>query len=148
VPSVREVLQNRELYFVEPQLSVADAARYMSERNVGAVCVLDGGRLVGVLSERDLMKRILAADRDSRRTSVAEVMTSKPLVVDVNQTHETCLKMMKQAGIRHLPVVEGDQLIGLISLRDILQVDLSEKDAELKLMQDYIYYVPPSKPRN
>ena len=74
-------------------------------------------------------------------------MTSKPLVVDVNQTHETCLKMMKQAGIRHLPVVEGDQLIGLISLRDILQVDLSEKDAELKLMQDYIYYVPPSKPR-
>jgi len=144
--SLRNIFQERELYFITPDQSIADAARYMSERNVGAVCVLEGERLVGILSERDMMKRVIAPNRDPGTTRVAEVMTAKPIVVDVHESYEKCLKVMKQASVRHLPVVEGDKLVGLVSLRDLLQVDLDEKEEELKYMQDYIHYIPPSKP--
>lgn len=146
MPRLREVFQGRELFFVTPEQSVAEAARYMSDRNVGAVCVLEKDRLAGILSERDMMKRVIAANLDPRSTPVSEVMTPKPVVVDVHESCEKCLKIMKQAGIRHLPVVEGDKLVGLLSLRDLLQVDLNEKEEELKYMQDYIHYVPPFKP--
>jgi len=144
--SLRNIFQERELYFITPDQSIADAARYMSERNVGAVCVLEGERLVGILSERDMMKRVIAPNRDPASTRVADVMTAKPIVVDVHESYEKCLKVMKQASVRHLPVVDGDKLVGLVSLRDLLQVDLDEKEEELKYMQDYIHYIPPSKP--
>lgn len=144
--SLREIFQDRELFFISPDQTVSEAARYMSERNVGAVCVLEGERLVGILSERDLMKRVIAPNRDPGSTRVADVMTTKPIVVDFHESYEKCLKVMKQAGVRHLPVVDGDKLVGLVSLRDLLQVDLDEKEEELKYMQDYIHYVPPSKP--
>lgn len=144
---LREMLKDRELYFVTPAQSVADAARYMTERNVGAVCVLEAERLRGLLSERDMMKRVIAPNRDPESTRVGEVMTPQPVVVAAEEDCEKCLLVMKQAGVRHLPVVEGDKLLGLLSLRDLLQVDLDEKLEEIKLMQDYIHYVPPSKPQ-
>jgi CBS domain-containing protein len=140
------MFEGRELYFVEPAQTVAEAARYMTDRNVGAVCVLDGSRLVGLLSERDMMKRVIAPNRDPSETKISEVMTPKPVVVEVNQTHNNCVQVMQKAGIRHLPVVDGDKLVGLLSLRDLLQVDLDEKTEEIRVMQDYIHYVPPFKP--
>ena len=145
--NLREFFKERQLYFVAPEATIFEAARYMTERNVGAVCVLEGDRLAGILSERDMMKRVIAFGHDPKTTRVREVMTAKPIVVDVNEDHQSCLKIMKQASVRHLPVVDGNQLLGVISLRDLLQVDLDEKDEELKLMQDYIHYVPPSKPQ-
>lgn len=147
MPSLRDIFKDRDLYHVAPGHTAAEAAHYMAERNVGAVLVLEGNRLVGILSERDLMKRVLAVQRDPQATKVAEVMTAKPVVANVHDSLETCLKTMKQANIRHLPVIDGDKLLGLISLRDLLQVDLSEKVEELQQMQDYIHYVPPSKPQ-
>ena len=144
--NLRDIFRGRELFFIAPAQSVAEAARYMTERNVGAVCVLEQDRLVGVLSERDMMKRVIAPNRDPQSTKISEVMTPNPVVVEVGETFEKCLKVMKQAGVRHLPVVDGNKLLGLLSLRDLLQVDLDEKVEELKLMQDYIHYVPPSKP--
>ena len=144
--TLHDMFQGRELYYVEPGKTVAEAARYMTDRNVGAVCVLDGDRLVGVLSERDMMKRVIAPKRDPSRTKISEVMTPNPVVVDVNQTYSNCVKVMQKAGIRHLPVVEGNRLVGLLSLRDLLQVDVEEKTEELRVMQDYIHYVPPFKP--
>ena len=144
--SLRDLFHDRELFFITPDQTIAEAARYMTERNVGAVCVLEGERLVGILSERDMMKRVIAPNRDPGTTRVADVMTAKPVVVDVHEGFEKCLKVMKQANIRHLPVVEGDKLVGLVSLRDLLQVDRDEKEEEIKYMQDYIHYVPPTKP--
>ncbi|HXE75611.1 MAG TPA: CBS domain-containing protein [Candidatus Xenobia bacterium] len=145
--NLREFCRGRQLYHVSPEITVFEAARYMTERNVGAVCVLDGDRLAGILSERDLMKRVIAAGQDPKVVRVRDAMTAKPVVVDASEDHQSCLKVMKQANIRHLPVIDGDRLIGLISLRDLLQVDLDEKDEELRLMQDYIHYIPPSKPQ-
>src|SRR3989337_672625 len=84
VPNLRDLFKVRELYHVTPSLAVADAARYMSERNVGAVCVLEQNRLVGIFSERDLMKPVIAVTRDPGSTRVSEVRTAKPEVVDVH----------------------------------------------------------------
>ena len=145
--SLREFFKNRELYHVGPDHTIFDAACFMAERNIGAACVLENDRLVGIVSERDMMNRVIAAGRDPKVTRVRDVMTAKPVIVDVHESHETCLKVMQQAKIRHLPVVDGTHLLGVISLRDLLQVDLDEKAEEIKLMQDYIHYVPPSKPQ-
>lgn len=143
--AIRHIFQNRELYYLTPGQSVADAARYMAERNVGAVCVLEGDRLVGILSERDIMTRVVAQGRDPKSTRVSEIMTPNPVVVDAGESYENCIRTMKAASFRHLPVVSEGKLLGLVSLRDLLQVDISEKDDEIKLMRAYIHFVPPSK---
>jgi CBS domain-containing protein len=137
------VAGREEMYRLTPQQSVREAARYMTERRVGAVCVLDGSRLVGVLSERDIMGRVVAQGLDLDRTSVGEVMTRDLVVAQAADSHEDALRRMKQAGCRHLPVVEGDKLVGMVAQRDLLQVDLSEKDEEIRWLNAYIHFIPP-----
>jgi CBS domain-containing protein len=132
-----------ELYHIGAELSVREAARYMSERRVGAVSVLEGTRLVGVLSERDIMSRVVAAGRDLDRTAVREVMTTDIVVSQADESHEDGLRKMKQAGCRHLPVIQGDRLMGMVSQRDLLQVDLTEKDEEIRWLNAYIHFIPP-----
>lgn len=143
--AIRQILGNREMYFLTPDTSVFDAAKYMAEKNVGAVCVLEDDRLVGILSERDIMTRVVAFGREPKSTRVGDVMTFNPVVVDAAQSYENCIRMMKTANFRHLPVVEEGKLLGLLSLRDLLQVDISEKDDEIRMMRAYIHFVPPGK---
>ena len=147
--TVRELLESKRgrVVTIAPDASVYDALELMAERNIGAACVLEADRLVGIVSERDMMNRVIAAGRDPKGTRVRDVMTSKPIVVEASETHERCLKVMQQAKIRHLPVIDGDRLLGVISLRDLLKVDADSKAEELKHMQDYIHYVPPSTPQ-
>jgi CBS domain-containing protein len=133
----------KETYRLATGQSVREAARYMTERRVGAVCVLDGTRLVGVLSERDIMGRVVARGLDLDATTVGEVMTRDLVVAQAGDSHEDGLRRMKQAGCRHLPVVEGDALVGMVSQRDLLQVDLSEKDEEIRWLNAYIHFIPP-----
>ena len=134
-----------ELYHLGADQSVRDAARYMTERRVGAVSVLEGTRLVGVLSERDIMARVVAAGLDLDRTKVGDVMTRDLVVGEATDSHEDGLRKMKQAGCRHLPVVQGDSLVGMVSQRDLLQVDLTEKDEEIRWLNAYIHFIPPAK---
>jgi CBS domain-containing protein len=137
------VAGRKELFLLAPEQSVREAARYMTERRVGAVCVLEGSRLVGVVSERDIMGRVVAQGLDLDRTSVGEVMTRDLAVAQASESHEDGLRRMKQAGCRHLPVVEGDKLVGMVAQRDLLQVDLSEKDEEIRWLNAYIHFIPP-----
>jgi CBS domain-containing protein len=132
-----------ELYHLGADQSVRDAARYMTERRVGAVSVLEGTRLVGVLSERDIMARVVAAGLDLDRTKVGDVMTRDLVVGEATDSHEDGLRKMKQAGCRHLPVVQGGSLVGMVSQRDLLQVDLTEKDEEIRWLNAYIHFIPP-----
>ena len=132
-----------ELYHLGADQSVRDAARYMTERRVGAVSVLDGTRLVGVLSERDIMARVVAAGLDLDRTKVGDVMTRELVVAEAADSHEDGLRKMKQAGCRHLPVVQAGGLLGMVSQRDLLQVDLTEKDEEIRWLNAYIHFIPP-----
>jgi CBS domain-containing protein len=137
------VAGRKDLYRLTTKQSVREAARYMTERRVGAVCVLEGSRLAGVLSERDIMGRVVARGLDLDATTVGEVMTRELVVAHAGDSHEDGLRCMKQAGCRHLPVVDGDNLLGMVSQRDLLQVDLSEKDEEIRWLNAYIHFIPP-----
>jgi CBS domain-containing protein len=137
------LVAGREIFHVRSDQSVRDAARYMTDRRVGAVSVLDGTRLVGILSERDVMGRVVARQLDPDRTQVGEVMTKDLVVAQGDESHEEGLRRMKQAGCRHLPVVDGDRLVGMVSQRDLLQIDLSEKDEEIRWLNAYIHFIPP-----
>ena len=139
------LVSGREIFHVGADHSVRDAARYMTDRRVGAVAVLDGTRLVGILSERDVMGRVVALQLDPDRTRVGEVMTRDLVVAQSGESHEEGLRRMKQAGCRHLPVVDGDRLVGMVSQRDLLQIDLSEKDEEIRWLNAYIHFIPPVK---
>jgi CBS domain-containing protein len=137
------VAGHNELFHLDPGQSVREAARYMTERSVGAVCVLEGTRLVGVISERDIMGRAVAPGLDLDRATVGEVMTRDIVVAHAGESHEDGLRRMKQAGCRHLPVVDGDKLLGMVAQRDLLQVDLTEKDEEIRWLNAYIHFIPP-----
>jgi signal-transduction protein with cAMP-binding, CBS, and nucleotidyltransferase domain len=97
---------------------------------------------VGIFSERDLMKRVVAEGCDPRSTCLAEVMTDDPLTINMNEELENCLMLMRRHSFRHLPVCHDGQLVGIVSLRDILLHDLSEKDNEVRMMRAYISSVP------
>jgi CBS domain-containing protein len=143
--SVGEVVAGREVYQVPVDQTVRQASRYMTERRVGAVAVLDGDRLAGILSERDIMARVVARGLDPDQTRVGDVMTRDLVVGDAADSHDDALRKMKQAGCRHLPIVRGDRLVGMVSQRDLLQIDLSEKDEEIRWLNAYIHFIPPGR---
>lgn len=144
--AIQEILGKQEIRCVLKDQPVLEVARRMSEWNIGAVSVLDGERLVGIFSERDLMMRVVSQGLPPAETPVEDVMTRNPVVVDAHSTVEQCLRVMNQAKCRHLPVVTEGKLVGMISMRDLLLYNLNQKDSELELMRAFIHYVPPSTP--
>jgi CBS domain-containing protein len=139
---IHDLVKNQDTYRADVGQSVLEVAQAMVERNIGAVPVLRAGRLVGVFSERDLMRRVVVEGRDPGRTRVEEVMTADPLTVAPTADLETCRYLMRRHGFRHLPVCEQEKLHGIVSMRDILLHDLSEKDDEVRMMRAYIHSVP------
>lgn len=115
----------------------------MTQRNIGAVTVVDGERVVGLFSERDLMKRVVAEGGDPTAVKVRDVMTTELTTAGPNEGYQEGLRKMQQAKCRHLPILEGNDFIGLISLRDLLEVDADEKAEEIRMLNTYIHYVPP-----
>lgn len=134
---------HRDLYTVSSDESVYAAACYMKERNIGAVTVVEGPRVVGLFSERDLLKRVVAEGRDPSQVKVRDVMSTELTIGSPGESYEEALSKMQQAKVRHLPILEDNQLLGLISLRDLLQVDADEKAEEIRMLNTYINYVPP-----
>jgi len=134
-----DLIKEKESHTITADQTVLEAAREMVENNIGAVAVLHDGELVGIFSERDIMKRVVADGRDPARTRVSEVMTAHPLTVDMRESIEHCMVLMKEHGFRHLPICDGKKLQGMVSLRDILLRDLTEKDEEVRMMRAYIH---------
>jgi CBS domain-containing protein len=120
---IYDLVKDRKVYSVDADKTVVEAARFMMEHNIGALPVLRNGELVGMFSERDIMNRVVAVGRMPGQTRVGEVMTANPRSVSVDETVENCLFLMREFGFRHLPIVEGKQLKGLISVRDVLMRD-------------------------
>ncbi len=137
-----DLIKDQDTYQAELGNSVLETVCAMVERNIGAVPVIHKGRLVGIFSERDLMRRVVAEGRDPAGTCVAEVMTDDPLTVGTNEDLQNCMTLMRRHGFRHLPVCHDGQLVGMVSLRDILLHDLDEKDDEVRMMRAYIHSVP------
>lgn len=140
--SIKPLFEGRSMYVVEKDATVQAAAEYMARNNIGAVPVMEGTRLVGIFSERDVINRVVAKNLSPTLTKVSDVMTTNIIVADVDETHDDCLKKMKQANCRHLPVVDGQTLVGMISLRDLLDVDIHEKDDAIHFLTDYMFHVP------
>jgi CBS domain-containing protein len=115
-----DLVKNRKVYSLEADKTVLEAARYMMEHNIGAVPVLRNGELVGIFSERDIMNRVVATGRLPGTTKIVEVMTSNPKTVSITESVDNCLFLMQEFGFRHLLIVEGKDLRGLLSIRDIL----------------------------
>src|SRR5918998_6582407 len=137
--TIRDVIRDREPYSVRENVTVLEAAEYMAGRKVGGVCVLDeDGRLIGVLTERDLLNNIVLHRRDPASLPVSEAMSKVQAVIETKDTPEEALERMELIGRRHLPVVEGDRWVGMLSMRDILRVEVNEQGDELKLLHEYI----------
>jgi CBS domain-containing protein len=130
--TLRDLVKDRRLYSVESTRTVLEAARYMMEHNVGAVPVLRNGDLIGILSERDIMNRVVAVGRTPGTTAVSEVMTANPRSVPADESIEECLFIMRELGFRHLPIVDGKELKGLVSLRDVLMHQAVEIERETR----------------
>lgn len=145
---ISEIVRERPLYSVTRDQTVAETVRYMAEKNIGAVPVLNNNRLVGVFSERDVIKRVIARGLNPASLNVGDVMTTKIVIAESDEGYESCLKKMQQAHCRHLPVVQGDQLLGIVSLRDLLTIELDEKQRDLEYLHSYIYTVPPGTTKN
>jgi len=137
-----DLLRNQVTVSAEAHQTVLEVARMMVEHNIGAVPILQDGHLTGIFSERDLMIRVVVGGNDPARTLVGQVMTDDPLTVAPNDPLETCMTLMRRHGFRHLPVCAGQELKGVISLRDILLLNLDEKDDELRMMRAYLHSTP------
>ena len=137
-----DLIRNQATHQADSSQTVLSVARLMVERNIGAVPVVTDGVLVGIFSERDLMKRVVVEGLDPATTLVASVMTENPLTVEPHTGMEECRQLMSRHGFRHLPICEGQKLRGLVSLRDIVSHDLTEKDDEVRMMRAYIQSAP------
>jgi CBS domain-containing protein len=141
--TIGKLIKGRYVYTAHSGQTVFDVARSMSEKRVGALAVLEEDRLVGIFSERDLMTRVVAKGLNPQKVLVDEVMTRNLIVASPSDSYTEALAKMQKAGIRHLLIVDGDQLVGMLSLRDLLQVDIKEKSAEIESLHEYIHYTPP-----
>src|SRR5690606_6290087 len=123
---------------------VLDVLRRMTEARVGAIAILDGERLVGVFSERDLMTRVVVAGRAPAATPAERVMTRDVVTADLHDTRAACLAKMQRRGCRHLPVLAQGRVISMLSIRDLLHDEIREQFEEIRHLRAYVYQVPPS----
>ncbi|HAV76848.1 MAG TPA: histidine kinase [Anaerolineae bacterium] len=137
---LRDVIRKKggEVYFVAPDATVFEALKVMSDRNTGALLVMSAGKVDGILSERDCVRRVDLHGRSAKETKVSEIMTSKVLYGQATQTVEECVAIMIDKNIRHLPVFENNELIGLISSRDVLKEMVDEQKFMISQLEHYI----------
>jgi CBS domain-containing protein len=138
---IKDVIRNREPYSMKPSASVQDAAEFMASRNIGAVCIVDeAGKLLGVFSERDVVHRVVLQKRDPASLQVGDVTSELRAVIRCDETPHQALERMELIGTRHLPVVDGERWVGMLSMRDLMRVELSEQGDEIKLLHEYIQH--------
>ncbi|MGE3840452.1 MAG: CBS domain-containing protein [Vicinamibacterales bacterium] len=137
--TVQRIVEHKpEIYSTSPQATVLDALRLMAEKNVGALLVLDHGRLVGVVSERDYARKVILLGRTSRETFVRDVMSPHVIVVHGHDTAERCMALMTAHRVRHLPVVEADRLVGVVSIGDVVRALMGEQQDTINELVEYI----------
>ena len=140
--AIAEIIEGHPLIHANPSDKVREVAQMMSDRNVGAIAILDSGRLVGLFSERDLMARVVAPGLDPDQTAVSNVMTKDLVVADAGDGVGEALQKMNDYKCRHLPVVRSGKLIGMLSIRDLLQVDDENNRQRASFLRDLVTYSP------
>jgi len=127
------------IHAIEATATVYEAIELMSERNIGGLPVLQQGRLVGMLTERDYTRKVMLKGRRSKETLVGEIMTREPVVVGMADTVGECMQIMTGQRIRHLPVVNDDQLVGILSIGDLVKWIISAQDATIEQLTRYVF---------
>jgi CBS domain-containing protein len=140
--AIAEIIEGHPLIHANPSDNVREVARLMAERNVGAIAVLDSGRLVGVFSERDLMARVVAPGLNPDDTPVSKVMTKELIAADAGDSVGDALQKMNDRKCRHLPVVRSGKLIGMLSIRDLLQIDDETNRQRASFLNELVTYSP------
>lgn len=138
--TVREIIRKKgsEIWSIAPDASVYDAIQSMAEKNAGALLVMSGDRVDGILSERDCIRKVDLHGRTSRMTKVSDIMTSEVVSVQVKEQLEDCMTTMVENNIRHLPVYDGEELLGLISVRDVLKEVVEVQKSLISQLERFI----------
>ncbi len=138
--TVAQILNRKghQIWSVSPETSALDAARMMAEKNIGAVLVISEGRVKGIFSERDLARRVVAQGKDPATTPVSEVMTPQVLCIDPKATAEEVLAVMTEKRLRHLPVREGEKLLGVVSIGDAVKSVIEHHEFTIQQLVNYI----------
>jgi IMP dehydrogenase len=131
------------IWSTTPDSLVSDALRLMSEKDIGALLVKDDGQLAGIVTERDVARKMVLQGRSGETTTVREIMTERVFYVGLDQTIDECMVLMTERRLRHLPVIEGNHLIGMISIRDVIAELIAEKAFLIEQLENYIYTIPP-----
>jgi len=141
--TIRQLLETkskgRNVFSIAPGALVYDALKLMAEKDVGALVVMEGGRLAGIISERDYARKVILHGKSSHDIEVREIMTSKVITVHPGQSVPECMTLMTEKRIRHLPVAEGDRLIGLLSIGDLVKEVISDQEQTIKQLESYIH---------
>lgn len=139
--SVKKLLSAKPkgtLWSVSPDAMVIDALQLMAEKNIGTVVVMDGQRLAGIFSERDYARKGIIQGRKAKSTPVTEVMTANVFTVSIDMNIDDCMQLFSSKRIRHLPVVDGQQVVGLISIGDVVDAMIREQGSHIEFLEQYI----------
>jgi CBS domain-containing protein len=138
--TVRDMIRKKggEIFSITPDSSVLDALKAMAKHNTGALLVMDGKDVAGILSERDCVRKVELEGKASKNISVREIMTSKVIRIEADEQLEACMSLMLNRNIRHLPVYDGEKLLGLISVRDVLREVVEVQRSMISQLEHYI----------
>ena len=138
--TVKQILQSKTLGIlsISPDATVYDALKLMAEKEVGALLVLEADKLVGIISERDYARKVILHGKSSKEIRVSDIMTSKIIYVNTAKTVDECMALMTDKRVRHLPVYEGDRLVGVVSIGDLVKEAISEREYIIKQLESYI----------
>ena len=138
--TVRHLLESKtpEVFAIGPDQPVLDAIKLMAEKRIGALLVIQAGRLVGIVSERDYARKVVLQGRSSATTPVSDIMTREVVRVGLTDTADHCMQMVTDKRIRHLPVVDGDSVLGVISIGDLVKAVIEDQQVEIDQLQRYI----------
>jgi CBS domain-containing protein len=138
---LRDIMRSGFLFMVPQDAMVIEAVRMMASHNIGIVIAMDGAQPVGVFSERDVVRRVVEPGLEPMLTPIRDVMTTDIITADADEDYQAAMRKMDQANIRHLLVVSGGRLLSMISIRDLIRVDMADKSAELRYLREYLYQV-------
>jgi CBS domain-containing protein len=140
--TLHSIIRGREAWTISPNMTVLEAAEFMVGKRIGAAPVVEDDQLLGVFSERDLMTRVLVAGRAPDQTLISEVMTRNVITGHPEESYAEGMRRMHQARCRHLPIVQDGRLLGFVSMRDLLQTEIEEKNEEIRFMNEYLHSMP------
>jgi CBS domain-containing protein len=131
--------KGRAVHTITPDARVIDALKLMAEKDVGALVVTDGARIAGIISERDYARKVILHGKSSHDIAVRDIMTARVVTVQPRHTVEECMALMTEKRIRHLPVTEGERLVGVLSIGDLVKEVIAEQEATIRQLESYIH---------